>query len=284
MPESWHLARVQGTRDQGYLRLDDDEQVRMELRWEKPAKRPEKFQKMADRMLARMEKLSQRRKAGYTVKRGVRVAAPEGKEFECFETVGQGISYGCLMRCGTCGRTLLCRVLGSAREDLKSIAGRIFESLTDHPGDDKLDHWDVYGLAFSLPPDFTLLQTKMRTGALELLFFRKRTEIDIRRLSLAGVLLKDCTLKNFFTNYIYKDIKDFKYEAEEIPVKGHAGVGLTGPKSLRGRLISRTLGKRFVYAFAWLCDDKIFIFRMTTPQAEDPQFFDLADRVQCHSE
>ena len=284
MPDDWHLARVQGSREQGYLRVDDDSQVRLELRWEKPVKRPENFEKMAARMLAKFEKLARRKSPGLKISRDTRVAAPEGKEVQCFEAKDKGVSYGCLMRCTTCGRTVLGRVIGSTREDLKTTAARIFDSLADHPGSDGLDQWDVYGLRFALPPEYTLLQTKMRTGAIELLFFRKKIEIDIRRLSLAGILLKECSLKNFFTNYIYKDIKAFKYQAEEIPVKGHQGVGLTGPRSIRGRLMARTLGKRFVHAYAWLCEDRIYIFRMTTPKAEDQLFFDLAERVQCHAD
>ena len=279
----WHLARVHGTREKGYIRVDDDERVRAEIRWEKPAKRPERFDRIVDRMLAQMQKLA-RKKGGFTIKRGVRLSVSQpGRKFECFETRGDGVSYGCLMRCGTCGRVVLGRVLGTSHEDLRSTAGRMFGMLTDHPGADGLDRWDVYGLKFALPPEFALQETKMRTGALEMRFSHKKKEVDIRRLALAGVVLKDCTLRNFFINYCYKDLKAFNYEAEEIPVRDHPGVGLTGSQSLRTRMLTRTIIKRYVHAFSWLCDDRIYIFRMVTPLAEDPQFFDFAGRIECHT-
>jgi len=283
VPADWHLARVQGTREKGYLRVDDDARVRLELRWEKPAKRPPKFSVLADNMLAHLRKFSRNRKAPFSVRRGVRLASPAGKECECFETRGDGVSYGCLARCTTCGRVLLARVTGLPKEDLRPIAGRIFNGINDHPGDDGLDHWNVYDLKFALPPAYKLVRTRLRTGAIELFFTGRKREVDIRRLGLASLMLKDRTLRNLFINYCYKELRYFDYYAREMTVNGHEeGVGLTGPKSLKARLLSNAGGRRFVHGYAWRCDDRIYIFRMTTPDAEDPIFFDLAGRVECH--
>ena len=278
----WHLGCVQGTRDKGYVRIDDDERVRAEIRWEKPAKKPEAFSLLADRLLRQMEKFG-RKKEAFTIKRDVRVAAPPGREFECFETKGKVTSYGCLMRCESCGRIILGRVIGTSHDDLKALAAKLFNGMGDHPEADGLDHWDVYDLRFALPPDFELQQTKMRTGALEMLFSSKKKTLDVRRIGLAGIVLKDRTLRNFFINYCYSELKAFAYEAEEIPVRDHpGGVGLTGRQTWRARLLSHNIGKRYVHAYSWLCDDRIYIFRMVSPLAEDPQFFELAEMVLCH--
>jgi len=278
----WHLARVQGERKKGYLRVDDDERVRLELRWEKPRQRRGDFASVADQMLGQLEKFSRKKRASFTLRRGVRVATPEGKEFECFETKGDVVSCGCLMRCKTCGRTLLGRVLGRPKEDLKTIAKKIFETLTDHPGEDGLDHWDVYELQFAVPPSYVLQRTKMRTGALEMHFNEKKTELDIRRFGLAGILLRERTLKNFFINNCFKELRPFSYQSAELQVHGHDGVGLTGGNTFRARALSTTGGKRYVHAYAWVCNDRIYIFRMTSKKAEDPLFFELARHVKCH--
>lgn len=280
----WHLARVQGNRDRGYLRVDDDERVRIELRWEKPARRPEKFGRIADRMLAQMEKMSRRKKANFTVRRDVRITMPPGNEMECFETRGDVASCGCLTRCAACGRVLLGRVLGLPREDLKTMASRVLGGIADHPGPDGLDRWDVYDLKFVLPPTYMLQQTKMRTGAIELLFSDGTCEVDVRRLSLASIMLKEHTLTNFVVNYCYKELKPFEYRSADLDVNGHPGMGVTGPQTIRSRLLSHALRRRHVHLLAWQCGDRIYIFRMMTPEAEDPRFLDLAQRVECHAE
>ena len=282
VPDGWHLARVQGERRKGYLRVDDDERVRMELRWEKPRRRPADFGDVADQMLARLEKFSRKKKSLFTVKRDVRVASPAGKEFECFETRGDVASYGCLMRCTVCGRTILGRVMGRPKEDLKPIAKRVFEALTDHPGEDGLDHWNVYDLKFALPPTYVLQRTRLRTGALEMRFNEKKTELDIRRIGLAAVLLKERTLKSFVINALYKELRGYDYQSAELQVHEHDGIGITGPKTFRSRMLSTTGGKRYVHAYAWVCDGRIYIFRMVCRQREEPLFFELAAHVKCH--
>lgn len=283
VPEDWHLARVQGDRDKGYLRIDDDERARMELRWEKSPRRRPKFSLLADNMLSQLYKLSRNKKAPFTLKRDARLVSPPGRECECFETRGDGVSHGCLMRCTDCGRVIFARIMGQPKEDLKPPAARILEALTDHPGESGLDRWNVYGLIFDLPPEYRLERTRLRIGAIELFFTGRKREIDIRRIGLAGVVLKDHTLRNFFINSCYKELKFFDYYAREMTVNGHEeGVGLTGPKTLKARLLSNVGGRRFVHGYAWRCDDRIYIFRMTSPEAEDPGFFDLAGRVACH--
>ena len=279
----WHLARVQGDRNKGYLRVDDDLRVRLELRWEKPAKRPGDFSEIAAGMLAQVEKFGRKKKTAYTLKRETWGASPPDKEFECFETRGEGVSYGCLMRCRTCGRTILGQVLGKPREDLKTIARRVFETLSDHPGEDDLDHWEVYDLRFSLPPRYRLQRTGMRTGALEMQFTDRKTEVDVRRFSLAGILLKEHTLKSFFIDQCYKELRQYDYQSAEVAVKGHDhGVALTGPKTLRARVLSNIGAKRYVHGYAWVCNDKIYMFRMTAANAEEPLFFQLAEHIRCH--
>jgi len=286
VPEDWHLASVQGNRTKGYLRVDDDESVRLEIRWEKPAKRPEDFGPIAERLLDQMEKFSRRKKSPFTLRRNVPVAAPPGKQYEGFETRGDTDSCGCLTRCAHCGRIVLCRVLGDRRANIRELAKKIFEETVDHPLEDNLDHWNLYGLEFDAPADFVMQSAKMRTGALELSFTGGKKELDIRRLSLASLVLKDRSLKNFFVNYCYKELKYFEYKTAEVelPGKNHTAVGLTGKQTLKARLLSHAGGKRFVHAFAWVCDDRIYMFKMTSPLAEDPQFFELAGRVDCHHE
>lgn len=279
----WHLARVQGERAKGYLRVDDDDgHMRLELRWVKPVRRPKRFELVADGMIAQLDKFSRKKRAAFTMRRGVRMASPVGKEYECFETKGDGVSYGCLMRCRTCGRTILVRVLGPAKEDLKTLAKKVFETLTDHPGEDGLDYWDVYDLKFALPSRYMLQGTTLRTGALEMRFTDKKTELDVRRISLAGIVLKDRSLKSFVMEICHKDLRPFDVRTAEMDVHGHDGLGMTGPMTFRARMLSNTGRKRYFHAYAWVCGDRIYVFRMTSKESEDPLFFELADRVQCH--
>ncbi|NQT20778.1 MAG: hypothetical protein HQ592_13810 [Planctomycetes bacterium] len=281
---AWHVARVQGERTEGYLRVDDDDdgRVRLELRWMKPLKRPKSFDVVADSMIAQLDKFSRKKRLAFTTKRRVRVASPPGREYECFETRGEVVSYGCLMRCRTCGRTVLVRVLGLPREDLKTLAKKIFETLTDHPGEDGLDCWDVYDLKFALPPSYMLQGTKLRTGALEMRFTDKKTELDIRRIGLGAVLLKDRTLESFVMELCYKELRPFDVQTAKMDVHGHEGLGITGPMTFRSRMLSNTGRKRYVHVHAWVCDDRIYVFRMTSREREDPLFFELSGRVQCH--
>ncbi|HUV04071.1 MAG TPA: hypothetical protein VMX94_03070 [Armatimonadota bacterium] len=282
VPADWHLGCVQGTRAKGYLRIDDDEHARAEIRWEKTAGKPEPFGKLADRMLSQLEKLG-RKKGQYTIKRDIRLASPAGRESTCYEMKGQELSLGCLLRCEKCGRIVIGRLTGGPRDELRGIAVRLFDGLADHPEDDGLDHWDVYDLRFALSPEYELQQTKMRTGSLEMVFTTRKKTVDIRRISLASIVLKERSLKNFFVNYCYGDLKTFDYQAEEIPVKDHPqGVGLFGRQTLKARVLSHNIARKFVHAYSWLCEDRIYIVRMVTPLEEDPEFFELAEKVECH--
>gem|GEM_PF-2089564 len=282
VPADWHLGAVQGTRTKGYARIDDDERARAEIRWENAPGKPEPFDRLADGLLKKLEKL-ERKKGQFAIKRGVRLASPPGKESACFEMKGREVSLGCLMRCRECGRIVVGRLTGGSRNELQAIGGRLFDGLSDHPGDDGLDHWDIYDLQFALSPEYELQQTKMRTGSLEMLFTTRAKTVDIRRISLASIVLKERSLKNFFVNYCYGDLKTFDYRAEEIPVKEHPqGVGLTGTQTLKARVLSHSLTRRFAHAVSWLCEDRIYIVRMVTPKEEEPEFFSIVDGVECH--
>lgn len=284
IPADWNLAVVNGDYDSGYLRLDDDEMVRLELKWEGRRNRLP-IKKVVGNYLASMEKRAKKQKLPFEVKRDLKFATLPNHEYECMSWVSDFSAMSVASRCKDCNRVVLARVLYRKGDGGRAVARRVFSTLQDHPQDDLLI-WQFFDFRFASPEGFPLDRTTLKTGSIEMYFYDRRDEVEVCRASLAEVLLKRNRFRDWFYEYYRKRLKGFVYEIKKEPYRDHKGLICTGRTSIRKSLFSGLQRRRYLHCRAWHCPetDKLYIFRLVSTDEEDERFDKLCAHIVCHAD
>lgn len=296
IPDGWNIGTVSGDADTGYLRLDDLEMPRVEVRWE-PAKGKEPIGQTVDRYLASLTKQSRRKSAPVKVRRDLSLlkAVDEGSEraVECFHWRSEGQdalqAYGLLHRCLTCSRVVFVQVLAHAGESILPIASQVLNSLRDHPvGDTAI--WAMYGLSVQIPATYTLKEYRFLTGRVWLRFAGDGAEVEVERLSLADMLLR----ARSFDEWFQETSGGETLQQTALPSEGfrHPGLIASGtmvnPTAPRGRLRwlprYRRARSRAFDRCAWHCpaSNKLYMIRRLGDAADSEQVLQIARSVECH--
>jgi len=280
-PADWNISVVEGDHRTGYVRLDDDMMVRMELRWEKP-RRPADVATIVQRYLDKLERAARKAGQELTVRRHLRLVDLPGKDCEYLSTESDVHALALASRCQSCNRLVLARLLFRKGEKIKPVAQRLFSTFDDHPRDGK-SAWGLYGLTFAVPEAFVLAKSALKTGYLELLFHSGREELEVIRYSMANVLLKSQPLADWFKRTYEKKLALFRCEVHAESENGHDRVRCFGPAKRRS-ILSALRRRRFLHCLAWRCReaDKLFIFRLVSSQERDERFEQFSRSVACH--
>ena len=230
VPEDWNLGAIGGERKAGYVRLDDEDMPRLELKWQKPEGGID-LDKILDTYLRDLQKRSRKRKATFNISRGVKILSrrqKRNKDLRGYTFTGEFEAHGVIWHCRTCGRVVIAQVLGTEESNLGPLAVRVLGSLEDHAS----DHWDLwaaYGMAFRLPDNFELTKQKLMTGQLELNFTRHKIEkLSLARWALAEVLLKGTSLEQWAAKNYKARQGDHKLLCRETTYRGHPGIDVRG--------------------------------------------------------
>ncbi len=282
VPADWNLAVVNGEYPSGYLRLDDEDMVRLELKWEGRRNRLP-LDKVVENYLKQMEDKAKKAKLPFEAKRDVKLVSVDGYDCECLSVKSDFSSYTLAARCHHCGRVVLARVLHKKGQPLKPLAKRVFSTLKDHPEEGALV-WQFFDFRFATPEGFALERSDLKTGRIEMFFYDKRDELEVCRAALAQVLLKKRSLKNWFAEYYRKRTKNFLFETEAGRYRGHESLECLGRTSIRKSLFSGLQRRRYMRIRVWRCEqmDKIYVFRLTSTQENDERFDRFCDLVVCH--
>ena len=197
VPESWDLSAYSGTYRKGYLRLDDSERIRLEVRWERPSRQVD-IEDVVTGSLKTAAKLARRHKLDFRSKRHLKVNDPGQVRQECFRWTADVQAIDLVRQCGICGRLVYVRVLGEAgaREGLLATARRIFNGLTDHPDDDWI-LWRVFGLDARVQKGYGLSRGRLLAGRIYLCFRKASEVLEIERTALADQELKGCSVQEW---------------------------------------------------------------------------------------
>lgn len=307
MPEEWNLGKIDGDRTGGYLRMEDEEMVRLEAKW--ATAKPESYD--LDREVAnqvkQLEKQARKAKMEVVIRRKVNLLQLKDKNWECFYWRGDFTAYSLLTHCPGCGRVVLLRALFRDHEPAKEISRRIFGSMTDHRADSR-DFWNVFGLALRLPDSFLLQRSSLKTGEIRLLFGRKKEELEAARISLAEYQLREASLDQWFEKFYSRELKPYRVEKQPWSIQGHPGLQFQGERNLQRRLLqplrsfprvgsgvlSRIpiLGKWRCQRFyslplkcrVWHCkeSDKLFILRALLSVEDEVLFDEVCASMRCH--
>lgn len=300
VPDDWNLGRLDGDYRTGYVRLDDAEIVRAEVEWREGRSRDGSrlsLNSLVDRYLENLAKKAQKTGMRFAAKRDSRFVADqrwlEGSEHQLFTWEADFRAYNLARACPGCGRVVLLRVLARLDEDLADLAAEVFSSLEDHPPGDQV-FWGVYGMRFSMPAAFTLANSALRSGHLQLTFEEGRQVCQVHRLSLAHLLLRGGKLEDWHPFFFKKQLRDFHVAVSPDRLHGHPGMRLEGKPRSRWRQVMRPLPwlnprpRQFVESCAWHCEtaDKICVVDYLYRRPKDKT--DLLQRVidgyLCHQD
>jgi hypothetical protein len=294
-PENWSIGAVTGDASAGYLRLDDAEMPRAELRWEQ-AKGQEPIDKVVERYLRALSRKSRHKAAPVKVRRHLDLIKDEPllavRSVEGFHWQTEGSdpvqAYGALWRCGVCNRIVFVQVMGQAAESVFPTATRILATLRDHPEGDTAV-WALYGMRFEVPASYVLKDHRLLTGRIVLRFSGDGEEVELERLSLAEMQLAGRSFEAWF-----RQTADGEVDRQEpLPEEGfrHPGVMASGmavdPATVHKRLAWlpwRRPRKRRFDRCGWHCAEgnRLYTLRRLADAHNPEVLLRIARSMGCH--
>ncbi len=238
-----------------------------------------------DSHVARLTKEARKSGLSGKVVRELKLAAPAGKEVECYRWTTDRQLLAMVSLCGECKRMVHVELLGARGEGMKAVARTVFGSLRDHPEDGALP-WEFFDLRFRSPAGLPLTRSVLQTGCIRMVFSRRLLRLEFVRLSLAQVLLADKGLKAWFDGFHAAPLKRRRYRMTKQEVKGHPGVRLEGRPWLAmnpQRLIGRARETR---AACWHCaeSNRILLVGYDGPVACGGMFEEGVESFVCCGE
>jgi len=282
VPKGWELGAVSGDFNAGYFRLDDEDMVRLEVKWEK-SKGKLTIGKVVEKHLDEVSKEARKQGIRWSSKRNLKLAKLDGFDYEIFSFRGGVSTIGLVARCHTCERALFIRIFHRAGEPIRNVARRTFETLRCHAKDGKT-HWHFYDFEFDIPEPLRLDKHSLKTGRLELLFKKKQTEMELVRISLASVVLGQKDLGTWFTDFYDKKLQGYRLKQRKGKVRGHGCLVYEGEPLFARRIRTLFSGRHKLYACTWRCDksDKLYIFRTTSRSHEQEKLNRFVETINCH--
>lgn len=305
VPDSWDLTGFSGDDQTGYVRIDDGEEMAVEVKWatEPAPRKKNETPKKPDVEVRResyfrlLQKSAKKKKMSVTTK-----AADAPRSVLRPERTATGFTWtadrkatGAVWHCDTCRRTVIAQVLGSpsGKGSFGSTAEAVLGSLRCHGDDPEWRTWALYDLQTQVPSSYRLESQELMNVYLRLTFAQKTARLTVEQWSLANVARKSSYLDVWVTsNTKSAELNSARYVVTESEVEGHDAIKMTGGLAIgvpmlhaaREVLRFQLPATRFV-GVAWECEpsNKLFaISQMRT--AKQSAFADtVAQRTRCHS-
>lgn len=276
VPAGWNPGKYSGTRERGDLRVDDENGMRFELRWEESAKTPD-VAKSVDNFLKTLEKDAKKRKTRFQRVEEAKIVARGRKrkaQVTSFGWVGEAQSeascgFGAAWFCPTCNRVTFAHIVGQPNEKVAKIermAQEILGPLECH-GEGGWDSWSFFDFQIEIPSEFELGRAQILLSKIEMEWVRKRPvglygwgrraeRLKLWRFPAASALLEGTTLEDWTRINLLHSHRQIAYPGSATTgrVNGHEAFVYTGHiKDPRQRLA------------LWLFDK---LLRRQTPQPE----------------
>ncbi|OGG51368.1 MAG: hypothetical protein A3F84_08505 [Candidatus Handelsmanbacteria bacterium RIFCSPLOWO2_12_FULL_64_10] len=270
VPAEWNPGRISGDFRSGSVRMDDAEVVRMEVEW-REAQGEASISGIVDRFVEGLTKEVQRKKGRLEIQRRLPLAGdrpPEGDQEAIFWEADCRV-YALVRRCAPSNRIAFIRVIGRLGEDLAGVARDIFLAVEDQ-GREGERRWALYDLLCDIPPGFDLETSALRSGHIQLRFARGQGILQVDRMSMAGILLKERSLQAWFEDFFHKELRDLDVIFHPCQVRGHRGILVSGRPRGRWRTMLSPLPllnvrKRLALSgCAWHCPESNKIYTVLT--------------------
>jgi len=294
VPEDWALASISVDEKQGYLRIDDRDMARLEIKWVASPGFVD-LEQTVDKYLQTVKKGHKPDDQHFSIDRDIRVVSKRQMKKDSLTTFAwhtqQQQAYGAVWVCKQRQQTVIAQVLGRPKEDgLLDTAQGVIRSITDHPTDGWTT-WAAYGFVCQIPEDFTLTGQQMYSALLKFSFTRETETIEVGRWGMANTLLQDQTLDQWLQRELGKELRRYKPESDETRFRGHEAVAFAGSRMppLQGlkRFALHLMGRQAPHKLlghAWHCEatNKIFVVHGLLDAANYELADQLRDRIECH--
>lgn len=294
-PSDWHIAKLRVARNDGYMRMDDDEMMRFELEWVVIATgQAVNLKEHAEAYLSRMAKEFKKRDKSFAHSVDTKLVGRhqvQGRDIVTFSWTGDYVGEGMLRWCDKCGKLLKAQVIGLKGERIKELARKIFVSISDHSSGDWHD-WELFGLNFKVPSYMVLRDHKVEAGFVKF-GFKHGDEIsfEVARWSAANILLKETTLERWAAQVLREHLRKFDIVYRHGEFNGHSCIELDGKaksplKVLQ--LVIRQITKRGpmpkLSGLLWKCDETnrlLMTLLIAPPHAMDEVATSITS-LRCH--
>ena len=287
VPEDWSLVGVSGDDKNGYMRVDSPVASTLEVRWSAAAGKPPDLMAKGREFLSTLEKNSKKKKIRFESK--IKPEKDAGGSVG-FQWKGDRLGQGRLTYCPECDRVMIAQVVSPRDENVSQVAPVILGSMRDHRSDGWVN-WGLYGLEFAVPNGYRIEKHSLMSGYLSLAFKSRAKTLVVERWGLAGTLIGDGSLADWYKKDVKPDIKGFRVEVTEEEIRGHQGLKVTGraagiKQALRAAAYALTLysNPRRLTGYAWKCDEsnRLFSVRATHVEGEDTAE-KVRDFIKCHA-
>lgn len=294
-PENWNIGAISGDAKTGYVRYDDDEAPRLEIKWASGSGFVD-LDKVVGKYLAELQKGRSKNAPEIKVDHDIKLVSKRKRKksgLRCFHWQAEASGYGAAWVCKDCGRTMIAQVVATEGEDpeaARELAANILLSIEDHPPDE-WTLWSAYGFSFRARNDFALAGQRLMAGLIELEFEKETESIKVARWGMANVALSKKTLQEWVGAEMAKTLRRHDPAAEEAAIKGHEGLHVAGGRLPVFHRIAcfyrHCTGKlhadRFI-ARAWHCEttNKLFYVETFVDRANAGLADEIVERIDCH--
>ncbi len=293
VPQDWALASISADEKEGYMRVDDHDMARLEIKWVTSPGFVD-LEKTVNKYLQTVKKAHKTDEHQFSVDRDIRVVSKRQMKKDSLATFAwraQQQAYGAVWVCKQCDQTVIAQVLGRPEEkDLLRTAQQVISNIGDHPIDGWTT-WAAYGFVCQVPEDFGLTKQQMYSALLKFSFTRDTETIEVDRWGMANTLLRDQTLDQWLQQELGKELSHYKPQSEETQFRGHEAVAFVGTrmpplqsiKQFALHVIGRQAAQKLL-GHAWHCEatNKIFVVHALLDATNYELADQLRDRIECH--
>ncbi len=301
IPTTWEISGISGDEKNGYLRLDDADMPRLELKWAKSRKKKPDLHATLDEYFKLVRK-NYKRGGNVSFRRNVDLIKDEdflkGNTVLGFSWKGGIRANGLIIHNPDTKRITIVQVMGRIKENWRPIVLRIFQSIKDQ-GDAKNTIWSAYGLRLAVPNNYKLEKQKLLSGYLLFAFTRGRNrKISVERYGPAEVLLNEYSaepnqLETWFRTRYAKAIRGYGFQVTPHHEDGDERVTFIGqqtrvydtvpfsPVLIVDKIIKRT---RLTF-YTWRCHHSNRIYVVQTfgrNEASEKLAQEVAESINCH--
>ncbi|MBM3241112.1 hypothetical protein FJZ31_32925 [Candidatus Poribacteria bacterium] len=296
IPDNWEIGGLSGDYKSGYLRLDDGEIPRLELKWSKARGKNPDLQKVLDEYFKLVRKDFRKKDSSLNIKRNINLVKDESfsenRNVTFFSWKSDVRANGAIWHCHECKRIVVVQVIGHLKENMRDITLRIFNSISDHPpGYTNL--WSAYQLNVEIPRRYRLDKQKLMSGYLLLSFVDGSRTIAVERYGPADVLLKERDLETWFRRTYAKAIAGYGFSVEKRDTEYDERIELDGSTSRiidkvpmsPVLLVDKVMRRTSFAAQLWHChkSNRIFAVRVVLKGEAAKIAREVADSIQCCS-
>lgn len=295
IPPDWNLSAINGDSKGGYVRYDDAEIPRLEIKWASESGYVD-LNTVIDKYLRDLQKKRPKGAPEVVIERDVKLISKRQRKkpsLKCFRWTAGARGHGAAWVCKDCGRTMIAQVanpLEMPEADAEELAATVLLSIEDHPKDDWI-LWSAYGFCVHAPRDFTMMRQKLMAGLIEFELERDTEKLRFARWGLADVALRRKTLSEWAGAELGKELRKQSATFHEAPVMGHPGLHIRGGNIAGVQKIHRfyqhCTGKLYadeLLARLWHCEDtnRIYYLETFVDRANRDLIEELVVRAQCH--